>query len=81
MFRHVYLILKAKKRYSLLHVKREFQNRNLSLIDTRKLIYTIMTTERPRGKASSWASRTSHFYKRRCLIETGFSNLSRFYRR
>ena len=40
-----------------------------------------MTTERPRGKTSSWASRTSHFYKRRWLIETGFSDLNRINRR
>lgn len=80
-FRHVYLILNAKRGYSLLSVKRDFQNGNLSLNDARKLIYTIMTTERPRGKTSSWASRTSHFYKRRWLIETGFSDLNRINRR
>ena len=80
-FRHVYLILNAKRGYSLLSVKRDFQNGNLSLNDARKLIYAIMTTERPRGKTSSWASRTSHFYKRRWLIETGFSDLNRINRR
>lgn len=58
-FRHVYLVLKAKREYSLLSVKRDFQNGNLSLNDARKLIYVIMITERPRGKTSSWASRTS----------------------
>ncbi|MBA7689778.1 hypothetical protein ES703_98289 [subsurface metagenome] len=35
-FRHVYLILNAKRGYSLLSVKRDFQNGNLSLNDARK---------------------------------------------
>jgi len=80
-FRHVYLILNAKRGYSLLSVKRDFQNRNLSPNDARKLIYAIMTTEKPRGKTHSWASHTSRFYKRRWLIETGFSDLNRINRR
>lgn len=36
-----------------------------------------MTTQRPRGQTSSWASRTSKHYKRRWNIETGFSYLNR----
>ncbi len=40
-----------------------------------------MTTEKPRGKTSSWASRISLFYRRRWLIETGFSDLNRINRR
>ena len=40
-----------------------------------------MTTEKPKGKTSSWASRTSLFYRRRWLIETGFSDLNRINRR
>jgi len=80
-FRHVYLILNVKKGFSLLTVKRDFQNGNLSLNDARKLIYTIMTTEKPKGNSNSWASRTSRFYKKRWLIETGFSDLNRINRR
>jgi len=40
-----------------------------------------MTTEKPKGKTSSWASRTSLFYRRRWMIETGFSDLNRINRR
>ena len=40
-----------------------------------------MTTENPKGKTSSWASRTSLFYRRRWLIETAFSDLNRINRR
>ncbi|MBD3214947.1 MAG: hypothetical protein GF311_20215, partial [Candidatus Lokiarchaeota archaeon] len=40
-----------------------------------------MTTEKPKGKESSWASRTSLFYRRRWCIETGFSDLNRINRR
>lgn len=36
-----------------------------------------MTTQKPRGQSSSWASRTSRFYKKRWFIETGFSDLNR----
>ncbi|MEE9378536.1 MAG: hypothetical protein V3V33_10945 [Candidatus Lokiarchaeia archaeon] len=35
-----------------------------------------MTTQKPRGISSSWASRTSRFYKKRWFIETGFSDLN-----
>ena len=75
------MILNVKKGFSLLTVKRDFQNGNLSLNDARKLIYTIMTTEKPKGNSNSWASRTSRFYKKRWLIETGFSDLNRINRR
>ncbi|MBD3212948.1 MAG: hypothetical protein GF311_10100, partial [Candidatus Lokiarchaeota archaeon] len=40
-----------------------------------------MTTEKPKGKESSWASRNSLFYRRRWFIETGFSDLNRINRR
>jgi hypothetical protein len=78
---HVYLIINSKKGHSLQDIKRDFRKGKLSLIDARKIIYTIMTTEKPRGKKSSWASRTSRFYDRRWLIETGFSDINRIGRR
>jgi len=80
-FQNVYLILKAKKRHTLLSVKRAFQKGKLTLKDARKLIYAIMTTQKPKGQSSSWASRTSRFYKKRWFIETGFSDLNRMGRR
>lgn len=80
-FQNIYLILGAKKGHSLLSVKREFQKGTLSLNDAMKLIYAIMTTQKPRGISSSWASRTCRFYKKRWLIETGFSDLNRMGRR
>jgi hypothetical protein len=73
----LYLILRAKKGHSLLDVKRDFRSGKLSLGEAQKLIYAIMTTQRPRGQTSSWASRTSKLYKRRWFIETGFSDLNR----
>lgn len=78
---NVYIILNAKKRYTLLEVKKDFQKGNLTLHDASKLIYGIMTTQKPRGESSSWASRTSRFYKKRWHIETGFSDLNRMGRR
>lgn len=80
-FQNVYLILNAKKGHSLLEVKRDFQRGKVSLGDASKLIYTIMTTQKPRGKSSSWASRTSRFYRKRWNIETGFSDLNRMGKR
>ena len=80
-FQNVYLIIKAKKGHTLLRVKRAFQKGKLPLKDARKLIYAIMTTQKPRGQSSSWASRTSRFYKKRWFIETGFSDLNRMGRR
>ena len=80
-FQNVYLVLNAKKGHSLLEVKRDFQKGILTLNDASKLIYAIMTTQKPRGKSSSWASRTSRFYKKRWNIETGFSDLNRMGRR
>ena len=76
-FQHVYLIIKAKRNFTLQGVKRDFQKGKLSLEEARKHVFTIMTTEKPKGKTSSWASRTSLFYKRRWQIETGFSDLNR----
>jgi len=80
-FQHVYLIIKAKQGFSLQGVKRDFQKGIISFKDARSRIFIIMTTEKPKGKTSSWASRTSLFYKRRWLIETGFSDLNRINRR
>ncbi len=80
-FQHVNLIIKAKKGYTLLGVKRAFQKNKISFKDARKRLFTIMTTEKPKGKKSSWASRISLFYKRRWQIETGFSDLNRINRR
>ena len=53
---HVYLVINSKKGWSLQHIKRDFIKGKISLIDVRKKIYPIMTTEKPRGKKSSWAS-------------------------
>ena len=80
-YRHVYLIIKAKRGYSLQGVKRDYQKGTISLKEAQRMVFTIMTTEKPKGKTSSWASRTSLFYKRRWLIETGFSDLNRINRR
>lgn len=80
-FQNVYLILNAKKGHSLLEVKRDFQKDKLTLANASKLIYAIMTTQKPKGMSSSWASRTSRFYKKRWNIETGFSDLNRMGRR
>ncbi len=80
-FQHVYLIIKAKRGFSLQGVKRDYKNGKITLKDAHHRIFTIMTTEKPRGKQSSWASRTSLFYRRRWLIETGFSDLNRINRR
>ena len=80
-FQHVNLIIKAKRGFTLQGIKTDYQSGRILLKSARTRIYTIMTTEKPKGKASSWASRTSQFYKRRWLIETGFSDLNRINRR
>jgi hypothetical protein len=80
-FAHVYLIIKAKRGFSLQSVKRDYKSGRITLKDAHHRIFTIMTTEKPKGKTSSWASRTSLFYRRRWLIETGFSDLNRINRR
>ncbi|MBD3255449.1 MAG: transposase [Candidatus Lokiarchaeota archaeon] len=77
----LYVLLKTKKGRSLSEVRREFKKGKLTLDDARKLIYAVMTTQKPRGDKSSWASRTSQFYKKRWSIETGFSDLNRMGRR
>jgi hypothetical protein len=77
----LYLLLRAKKGHSLSSVKQDFKNGTLTLDDAMKLIYAVMTTQKPRGDTSSWASRTSRFYKKRWFIETGFSDLNRMGRR
>ncbi len=75
--RHVYVIIKAKNQYTLQRVKRDYKAGKISLDDARKRLFLIMTSEKPRGKTSSWASRTALFYRKRWLIETGFSDLNR----
>ena len=80
-FQHVYLIIKAKRGFTIQGIKRDYRTGIISLADARKRVFAIMTTERPKGKTSSWASRTSLFYRRRWLIETGFSDLNRINRR
>jgi hypothetical protein len=80
-FAHVYLIIKAKRGFSLQGVKRDYKSGRITLKDAYHRIFTIMTTQKPKGKTSSWASRTSFFYRRRWLIETGFSDLNRINRR
>ncbi len=78
---HVYVIIKAKNQFTLQGVKRDYQAKRISLDDARKRLFIIMTTEKPRGKTSSWASRTALFYRKRWFIETGFSDLNRINRR
>ena len=80
-FQHVNLIIKVKKGFSLQGVKRDYRKGMISLEDARKRLFAIMTTEKPKGKTYSWASRISLFYRRRWLIETGFSDLNRINRR
>ena len=80
-WKDVYLIIKAKRGFSLQGVKRDYKSGEIALKDAHHRIFTIMTTEKPKGKTSSWASRTSLFYRRRWLIETGFSDLNRINRR
>jgi len=79
--RHVYVIIKAKNQFTLQGVKRDYRAGKISLDDARKRLFLIMTTQKPRGKTSSWASRTALFYRRRWFIETGFSDLNRINRR
>jgi hypothetical protein len=80
-FTNVYLIIKAKRGFSLQGVKRDYKSGKISLKEAHHRIFTIMTTEKPKGVTSSWASRTSLFYRKRWLIETGFSDLNRINRR
>lgn len=78
---HVYVIIKAKNQFTLQGVKRDYRAGSISLDDARKRLFLIMTTEKPRGRTSSWASRTALFYRKRWLIETGFADLNRINRR
>ncbi|MHA1436083.1 MAG: transposase [Promethearchaeota archaeon] len=77
----LYLLLRVKKGHSLLSVKQAFKKGTLTLDDVMKLIYAVMTTQKPRGDTSSWASRTARFYKKRWFVETGFTDLNRMGRR
>jgi len=79
-WKDVYLIIKAKRGFSLQGVKRDYKSGKITLKNAHHRIFTIMTTEKPKGKTSSWASRISLFYRRRWLIETGFSDLNRINR-
>lgn len=76
-FQKVFLVFDAKKKLSLLDIKRQFQRGELSLKDASENIYAIMTTEKPKRKNSSWASRRSKRYKKRWFIESGFRDLNR----
>jgi hypothetical protein len=80
-FQQVYLIIKARRGFTLQGMKQDYRRGKISLEDARKRIFAIMTTKRPKGNIDSWASRTSSFYRRRWLIETGFSDLNRINRR
>ena len=77
----VNLIIKSKRGYSLQGVKRDYKSGKITLNEAHHRLFMIMTTERPKGKESSWASRTALFYRRRWLIETGFSDLNRINQR
>jgi hypothetical protein len=74
---HVYVIIKAKNQFTLQGIKRDFKAGTISSEDARRCLFVIMTTQKPRSKMSSWASRTALFYRKRWLIETGFSDLNR----
>ena len=58
-FQHVYLIIKAKRGFTLQGVKRDYQSGRITLKDAYHRLFTIMTTQKPKGKTSSWASHTS----------------------
>ena len=77
----VNLIIKSKRGYSLQGVKRDYKSGKITLKEAHHRLFMIITTERPKGKESSWASRTALFYRRRWLIETGFSDLNRINQR
>jgi hypothetical protein len=78
---HAYVIIKAKNQFTLQGIKRDYKVGKISLGDARKSLFLIMTTQKPRSKMSSWASRIALFYRKRWLIETGFSDLNRINRR
>jgi len=80
-FANAYLIIKAKRGFSLQGVKRDYKSGKITLKEAHHRIFTVMTTEKPKGVTSSWASRTSLFYRKRWLIETAFSDLNRINRR
>ncbi len=54
-FAHVYLIIKAKWGCSLQGVKRDYKSGRITLKDAHHRIFTIMTTEKPKGKKTSFA--------------------------
>ena len=77
----VYLIIKAKRGFTLQGVKRDLASSKITLKDAYHRVFAVMTTQKPKGKTSSWASRVALFYRRRWMIETGFSDLNRINRR
>jgi len=77
----VYLVLCAKKNYTLLGIKRDVKRGKLTLNDAAKLIFALLTTEKPKVNKSSWALRIVHLYKTRWFIDTSFSDLNRIARR
>jgi len=52
-FQHVYLIIKAKRGFSLKGVKRDYKSGKITLKDVEHIDFTIMTTEKSKGKISS----------------------------
>jgi len=77
LFQNVYLIIKPRRGFSLQEIKNVCKRGTLSLNETWSRNFAFMTTRRPKGNSSSWASRTAQFYKNRWLIETNFSDLNR----
>ncbi|MFX1398539.1 MAG: transposase [Promethearchaeota archaeon] len=75
-----YLIIKAKRGYTLKGVKRDLACGRISLKEVYQRVFAIMTTQKSKGKTSSWASHVALSYRRRWLIETGFSDLNRINR-
>ena len=73
----VYLVICAKKGTTLIRAKRDFKRGKLTLNEAAKQLFAIMTTEKPKGKTSSWASRICRFYRSRWFIETGISDINR----
>ena len=52
-FQYFYLIIKAKHGFTLQGVKRDYRRGKISLDDTQKLMFAIMTTEEPKGRTNS----------------------------
>ena len=76
-FQNVYLIIKAKRGFTLREIKSSYSAGTLTLKEAMARLFVIMTTERPKKCSGSWASRTARFYKKRWTIETSFSDINR----